>query len=144
MAKARGFESDQRVVCKVLRRLEQGRGRLTPIALCKTPTIHGSASEGNKANHRRSPHAFPRVVAIVHAVGEIRLQFPAPNQDDRRSINTNVIVKRNGEWKLTAFHNYRIQEMPRGEELTMDYGLNGRVVLISGGSRGIGKATGMA
>jgi hypothetical protein len=48
------------------------------------------------------------------------------------------------EWKLTAFHNYRIQEMPRGEELTMDYGLNGRVVLISGGSRGIGKATGMA
>jgi uncharacterized protein (TIGR02246 family) len=52
--------------------------------------------------------------AIVHAIGEIRLPAPAPNPGDRRSINTNVIVKRYGEWKLTAFHNCRIQEMPAG------------------------------
>lgn len=53
-------------------------------------------------------------VAVVHAVGEVRLAAPAQDPNDRGSINTNVAVKLNGDWKLTAFHNCRIQEMPRG------------------------------
>ena len=61
-----------------------------------------------------APRFISPDAAIVHAVGEIRLPVPAPNAEDRRSINTNVVVKRNGEWKLTAFHNCRIQPMPAG------------------------------
>ncbi|MFD7522139.1 SgcJ/EcaC family oxidoreductase [Paenibacillus chitinolyticus] len=56
-------------------------------------------------------------VAVVHAIGEVQLaasEHAAP--DNRGSINTNVVVKQNGEWKLTAFHNCRIQEMPRGAQ----------------------------
>ena len=54
-------------------------------------------------------------VAIVHAIGEVRLAEPAQDPNDRGSINTNVLMKHNGEWKLTAFHNCRIQEIPRGK-----------------------------
>ncbi|WP_426445855.1 SgcJ/EcaC family oxidoreductase [Paenibacillus sp. S-38] len=54
-------------------------------------------------------------VAIVHAIGEVRLAGPAQDPNDRGSINTNVVMKQSGEWKLTAFHNCRIQEFPRGE-----------------------------
>ncbi|PYI53745.1 SgcJ/EcaC family oxidoreductase [Paenibacillus flagellatus] len=54
-------------------------------------------------------------VAIVHATGEVKLAEPAHDPNDRGSINTNVLVKRNGVWKLTAFHNCRIQEMPGGK-----------------------------
>jgi uncharacterized protein (TIGR02246 family) len=53
-------------------------------------------------------------VAVVHAIGEVQLAVPAHDPNDRGSINTNVVVKQNGEWKLTVFHNCRIQEMPRG------------------------------
>lgn len=54
-------------------------------------------------------------VAIVHAIGEVRLAEHAYDPNDRGSINTNVVVKQNGEWKVTAFHNCRIQPMPQGK-----------------------------
>ncbi|GGD78105.1 SgcJ/EcaC family oxidoreductase [Paenibacillus nasutitermitis] len=54
-------------------------------------------------------------VAIVHAIGEVRLAEPAQDPKDRGSINTNVVMKHNGDWKLTAFHNCRIQEIPGGK-----------------------------
>ncbi|MGO4271072.1 DUF4440 domain-containing protein, partial [Paenibacillus sp. TAF58] len=54
-------------------------------------------------------------VAIIHAIGEVRLAEPVQEPNDRGSINTNVVMKHNGEWKLTAFHNCRIQEIPRGK-----------------------------
>ncbi|EST54695.1 hypothetical protein T458_09105 [Brevibacillus panacihumi W25] len=53
--------------------------------------------------------------AIVHAIGEVRLAEQAYDPNDRGSINTNVVVKQKGEWKLTAFHNCRIQPMPQGK-----------------------------
>ncbi|MGO0061207.1 SgcJ/EcaC family oxidoreductase [Brevibacillus fluminis] len=53
-------------------------------------------------------------VAIVHALGEAKLPEPHAQSGDRGSINTNVVVKRDGEWKITAFHNCRIQQPPGG------------------------------
>jgi uncharacterized protein (TIGR02246 family) len=55
-------------------------------------------------------------VAVVHAIGEVHLPVPSDDPNDRGSINTNVVIKENEEWKLTAFHNCRIQEMPRGAQ----------------------------
>ncbi|CDQ40552.1 MULTISPECIES: SgcJ/EcaC family oxidoreductase [Virgibacillus] len=49
-------------------------------------------------------------VAIVHGEGEVKLADPNHDSDERESINTNVVVKNRGEWKITAFHNCRIQE----------------------------------
>ncbi|CAH1197060.1 hypothetical protein PAECIP111891_01044 [Paenibacillus allorhizoplanae] len=48
-------------------------------------------------------------MAIVHAVGAIRLRWQKKAPKNRDSINTNVVVKEKGEWKITAFHNCRIQ-----------------------------------
>ncbi|MDD9268522.1 SgcJ/EcaC family oxidoreductase [Paenibacillus sp. GCM10023248] len=61
------------------------------------------------------PRFIASDIAIVHAAGEVRLAEPAQDPNDRGSINTNVVMKDNGEWKLTAFHNCRIQEVPRGK-----------------------------
>ncbi|MEK3779303.1 SgcJ/EcaC family oxidoreductase [Paenibacillus sp. FSL W8-0919] len=58
-------------------------------------------------------------VAIVHAIGEVQLAEPAQDPNDRGSLNSNVIIKQNGEWKITAFHNCRIQEMQQGKPASM-------------------------
>src|SRR5215213_7009347 len=48
-------------------------------------------------------------VAIVIATGAARLAGQAAAQADRQSINTTVLVKRDGVWRIRAFQNSRIQ-----------------------------------
>ncbi|MFK7696780.1 SgcJ/EcaC family oxidoreductase [Paenibacillus sp. HJGM_3] len=68
----------------------------------------------SSASSELQPRFVTPNVAIVHVVGEARVTEPAQDPNDRASINTNVVVKQNGQWKLTAFHNCRIQAMPGG------------------------------
>ncbi|WP_145134615.1 SgcJ/EcaC family oxidoreductase [Paenibacillus sp. Y412MC10] len=51
-------------------------------------------------------------VAIVHGIGEVKLPNPAQDPNDRGSINTNVVIRQDGGWKIAAFQNSRIQSMP--------------------------------
>src|SRR5690349_16163979 len=48
-------------------------------------------------------------VAIVIATGAARLAGQAAAPDDRQSINTTVLVKRNRVWRIRAFQNGRVQ-----------------------------------
>lgn len=48
--------------------------------------------------------------AIVHVLGAIQLRWQKRAPKGRESINTNVAIKRDGEWKITAFHNCRIKD----------------------------------
>ncbi|WP_314588835.1 SgcJ/EcaC family oxidoreductase [Paenibacillus terrigena] len=48
-------------------------------------------------------------LAIAHATGVVQLRFHKTPPKARQSINTNVLVKINGEWKVAAFHNCRIK-----------------------------------
>ncbi|WP_332088953.1 SgcJ/EcaC family oxidoreductase [Paenibacillus sp. GYB003] len=75
--------------------------------------LKGSVLVSSVSRELRARFIAPDV-AIIHATGETKLADPAQDRGDRGSINTNVVVKRNGSWKLTAFHNCRIQEMPAG------------------------------
>lgn len=51
-------------------------------------------------------------VAIVHQTGGIQLRFQKRFSKARLSINTNVLVREQGLWKISAFHNCRIQKPP--------------------------------
>ncbi|MCM2980000.1 MULTISPECIES: SgcJ/EcaC family oxidoreductase [Niallia] len=49
-------------------------------------------------------------LAIVHCIGNTKMSNQKNYNKKRESINTNVIAKQNGEWKISAFHNCRIKE----------------------------------
>lgn len=69
---------------------------------------------GSKMNHRvKDIRYLSPNLAIVHVVGAVKLRWQKNAPKGRESINTNVSIKENGEWKITAFHNCRIKE-PKG------------------------------
>ncbi len=49
-------------------------------------------------------------IAVVHVIGAVKLRFQKKAPEDRQSINTNIVVKQNGQWKVTAFHNCRVKK----------------------------------
>jgi uncharacterized protein (TIGR02246 family) len=49
-------------------------------------------------------------LAIAHATGAVMMRWQKKAPASRDSINTNVLVKQNGEWKIAAFHNCRIKK----------------------------------
>ncbi|WP_284646232.1 SgcJ/EcaC family oxidoreductase [Paenibacillus silviterrae] len=48
--------------------------------------------------------------AVFHGVGAVKLRWQKTAPPKRDSINTNVVVKQQGEWKIAAFQNSRISE----------------------------------
>lgn len=59
------------------------------------------------------PRFITTDVAIVIGEGEAKLADSNHDSGDRGSINTNVVIKKGGEWKITAFHNCRVQDAPK-------------------------------
>lgn len=49
-------------------------------------------------------------IALAHATGAVLMRWQKKAPASRDSINTNVLVKQNGEWKIAAFHNCRIKK----------------------------------
>ena len=47
-------------------------------------------------------------VAVVHCLTGIKAQWQ--RVVSKNKINTNVVVKQNGEWKISAFHNTQIKK----------------------------------
>ncbi|SHF25175.1 conserved hypothetical protein [Seinonella peptonophila] len=74
--------------------------------------LKGSRLTGGESSIELQPRFITPTVAIIHGVGVVALSDSEQDSTDRESINTNVVVKQSGEWKITAFHNCRIQEMP--------------------------------
>ncbi|WP_163991255.1 SgcJ/EcaC family oxidoreductase [Pyxidicoccus caerfyrddinensis] len=67
--------------------------------------LRGSRIEGDVESVR---FVTPEL-AIVHASGGVKLRWQKKLAPGRRSRQTLVAVKQNGEWEFTAFHNTRIQ-----------------------------------
>ncbi|MEH7355125.1 SgcJ/EcaC family oxidoreductase [Neobacillus drentensis] len=69
-------------------------------------------------------------IAIIHGVGAIKMRWQKKAPKTRDSINTNVAVRKNGEWKFSAFHNCRIkrpnfiQKIFMGEKRKNKYNFN--------------------
>ncbi|GAB4019916.1 hypothetical protein GCM10028808_59330 [Spirosoma migulaei] len=58
-------------------------------------------------------------IAISHSTGTIQLRFQKKPPLDRLSIQTMVLIKINGQWKIRAFHNCRIQKPGLFQRLLM-------------------------
>lgn len=66
--------------------------------------LRGSTLEGEiKKVHFLTPD-----MAVFHGLGVVKLRWQKSAPKKRDSINTNVAVKQNGEWKIAAFQNSRI------------------------------------
>ena len=55
----------------------------------------------------------PDVALVIHR-GATRLAGQATAPYDRQSINTNLLLERDGVWRVRAFRNSRIQPFPGG------------------------------
>lgn len=68
--------------------------------------LKGSQMEGEGITDMRG--VTPDLI-IFHAVYALRMRWQIKAPENRRSINTNVVFRKNGEWKIVSFHNCRIQ-----------------------------------
>ncbi|WP_338874813.1 SgcJ/EcaC family oxidoreductase [Spirosoma sp. SC4-14] len=60
-------------------------------------------------------------IALTHSTGTIQLRFQKKPPPDRLSIQTMVLVKTNGYWKIRAFHNCRVQQPDFLQRLLMSF-----------------------
>lgn len=49
-------------------------------------------------------------IAIVHCIGNTKMAWQKEYSKKRESINTNILIRNNHIWKISAFHNCRIKE----------------------------------
>ncbi|GAB3930811.1 SgcJ/EcaC family oxidoreductase [Larkinella terrae] len=66
---------------------------------------------GSKLNGRVKKIRFLTPdIALVYGLGAVQLRWQKAAPKGRDSISTNVVIRQNGTWKITAFHNCRIQK----------------------------------
>lgn len=58
-------------------------------------------------------------IALIHSTGTIKLRFQKKPPQDRLSIQTMVLIKTEGQWKIRTFHNCRIQQPSLFQRLAM-------------------------
>ncbi|SDN10771.1 conserved hypothetical protein [Fictibacillus solisalsi] len=68
--------------------------------------LKGSQMQGRITNIR----FLGEEIAVVHCIGNTKMPHQKSFSEKRESINTNIIVKQDGNWKITSFHNCRIKE----------------------------------
>ena len=71
--------------------------------------LRGSTLESNGAE--ADIQLIGADVALVIAGGTSRLDGQAAAPDERQSINTTVLVRRDGAWRIRAFQNNRVQPL---------------------------------
>jgi uncharacterized protein (TIGR02246 family) len=49
-------------------------------------------------------------MAIVHAEGKVLQEYETVSSKCKLSYTTNIMVKENGEWKITSFHKSKIEK----------------------------------
>ncbi|MVM38243.1 SgcJ/EcaC family oxidoreductase [Spirosoma sp. HMF3257] len=78
----------------------------------KGSTMHPTAEQPSIA-------FLSNTVALVHSTGTIKLRFQKTPPLNRLSIQTMVLTKNDGQWKIRAFHNCRVQRPGLFQRLLM-------------------------
>ncbi|GAB3694278.1 SgcJ/EcaC family oxidoreductase [Spirosoma flavus] len=81
--------------------------------------LHGSTMHTGTSTPSIS--FLSETVALMHSTGTIKLRFQKEPPLDRLSIQTTVLIKENGTWKIRAFHNCRIQKPGLFQRLMMSF-----------------------
>lgn len=74
--------------------------------------LKGATLEGDGTDVET--HFLAPDVALCIGGGGSRLQGQTETPENRKSINTTVLVKRSGRWRIRAFQNNRVQSRPFG------------------------------
>jgi uncharacterized protein (TIGR02246 family) len=85
--------------------------------------LKGSKLEIWDLGHGADIQFLAPAVALVVSRGASQLPGESQSSEDRESINTAVLIKRNGRWQVRAFQNNRVQRMqptPFAEEPSSD------------------------
>lgn len=75
--------------------------------------LRGSRLEGYTEVDRDIQFPAPDVALVVNG-GNSRLAAQEQAPDDRASVSTTVLIRREGSWQIRAFQNNRIMPMPGG------------------------------
>ncbi|MBD2752330.1 SgcJ/EcaC family oxidoreductase [Spirosoma validum] len=60
-------------------------------------------------------------IALMHSTGTVQLRFQKKPPLDRLSIQTTILTKATGEWKIRAFHNCRVQKPSLFQRILMAF-----------------------
>ncbi len=89
------------------------KGREDNVAMHRT-MLRGFFFRGSRLESREVRIRFLNdTTALVHSVGALLLRWQKTIPANRLSINTTVLVRQDGRWLITAFHNCRIKPMGR-------------------------------
>jgi uncharacterized protein (TIGR02246 family) len=58
-------------------------------------------------------------VAVMHGYGSVLMPWQSTVAPRRRSLQTYVVVKQDGAWRIAAFHNTRVRPLPTGFALRL-------------------------
>jgi len=89
------------------------RGREENVAMHRM-MLGGFFFRGSRLESRGARVRFlNETTALVHSVGALLMRWQKTIPKNRLSINTTVLVRKDGRWLITAFHNCRIRPMGR-------------------------------
>lgn len=108
---------------------------------CDYITFDGNHLKGRQQNARHHQRAFDTVlrgtrllfegdpavrflapdVAVMHGMGSVLMPWHRAVAPHRRSLQTYVVVRRQGVWRIAAFHNTRVRplHLPQGLALRL-------------------------
>jgi uncharacterized protein (TIGR02246 family) len=70
--------------------------------------------------------------ALVHAIGGTVMRGKSRPSPERDSIQTLVVVRRNGEWRFAAFHNSRVRPISGGVAAFLVWAITDRLWKVFG------------
>lgn len=80
------------------------------VALLHNQLFTGLLRDSELVGNISSLRCLSKDIVIVHQTGGVKLSFQKKVPQVRRSVNSNVIVRNDEQWRVALFHNCRIQQ----------------------------------
>ena len=88
---------------------EHYKGRQSNIE-AHEKSFHGILKNTRLHVNIKSIRFLNNEMAVVHAEGTVLKEYETLTNSCKLSYTTNILIKQNGEWKITSFHNSKKQK----------------------------------